>query len=229
MAPLCQRGRADHTDYTNNGRRGMSGETLTAKVGRIWQEELEGLHPRLQLARLALAPLPPFVGSRLRVQIGHGTVLWGLPTILGSGNIAARLHIGRECWINVGCLLDVNESLVIGDRVALGQEVMILTNGHRIAERGRRAGALDPRPVTIEPDAWLSTRCTILPGVTVGEGAVVAAGAVVTKSVPPHVIVGGVPAQVLRSLTADEVNGAADRRALLATVATPTISTATMR
>jgi maltose O-acetyltransferase len=82
---------------------------------------------------------------------------------------------------------------------------MILTNSHRIAASGRRAGALDARPVTIEAGAWLSTRCTILPGVTVGRGAVVAAGAVVTTAVPANVLVGGVPAQIIRELAPDEV------------------------
>jgi len=184
------------------------------KLQLVLREELEGMHPRLQLARLALALLPPFVGSRLRVRvlrlaglhIGNGTVMWGLPTILGSGDLTDRLRIGEACWFNVGCLLDVNADLVIGDRVALGQEVMILTNGHRIAGHERRAGALDARPVTIEAGAWLSSRCTILPGVTVGRGAVVAAGAVVTTSVPANVLVGGVPAQVLRELSTDEVS-----------------------
>ncbi len=190
------------------------------KVRQILHEELEGIHPRLQLARMALALLPPFVGSRLRVrvlrlaglQIGHGTVMWGLPTILGSGDLATRLRIGQECWFNVGCLLDVNADLVIGNRVAFGQEVMILTNGHQIAGSGRRAGALNARPVTIEEGAWLSTRCTILPGVTVGAGAVVAAGAVVTTAVPPNVLVGGVPAQIIRELAAEEVPSGLPKR-----------------
>ncbi len=186
------------------------------KLRQVLHEELEGVHPKLQLARLALALLPPFVGSRLRVrvlrlaglQIGNGTVMWGLPTILGSDNLSTQLLIGEGCWFNVGCLLDVNADLMIGDRVALGQEVMILTNGHRIAGRDRRAGMLDARPVTIEAGAWLSTRCTILPGVTVGAGTVVAAGAVVTNSVPANVLVGGVPAQVIRELSPDEVPSA---------------------
>ena len=193
------------------------------KARQVMHEELEGLHPRLQLARMALALLPPFVGSRLRVrvlrlaglQIGHGTVMWGLPTILGSGDLATRLVIGQECWFNVRCLLDVNANLVIGSRVALGQEVMILTNGHRIAGSDRRAGALDARPVTIEDGAWLSTRCTILPGVTVGAGAVIAAGAVVTNTVPANVLVGGVPAQIIRELSPNELMTAQPTRSTL--------------
>lgn len=80
---------------------------------------------------------------------------------------------------------------------------MILTNGHHISNSGRRAGELQAKPVKIGKDAWLSTRCTILPGVEIGEGAIVAAGAVVTKSVPPNVMVGGVPARIIRELDSD--------------------------
>ena len=182
------------------------------KFAQVMREELEGLHPRLQLVRLAMALLPPYVGSRLRTHlfratgfsIGDGTVMWGMPTILGDGKIYQRLRIGRECWINVGCLFDVNAEIVLGDRVALGQEVMILTNSHCIGDRSRRAGSLKAKPIYVGEGAWLSTRCTLLPGVTIGEGAVVAAGAVVTKAVPPNVLVGGVPARVLRELPTDE-------------------------
>ncbi len=182
------------------------------KLRQVLREELEGVHGRWLLAQAALALLPPFVGSRLRVRvlrlagfrIGHGTVLWGTPTILGSGDLYGRLQIGRDCWVNVGCLFDLNAPITLGDRVALGQQVMILTNTHRIGGPARRAGNLAALPVQIEAGAWLSTRCTILPGVTVGAGAVVAAGAVVTRSVPPHTMVGGIPAQPLRELPIDD-------------------------
>lgn len=181
------------------------------KLRQVVREEVEGLHGRLLLAQAALALLPPFVGSRLRVrilrlvgfQIGHGTVFWGNPTFLGSGDLYGRLRIGRECWVNVGCLFDLNAPITLGDRVALGQQVMILTNTHRISGPTRRAGELAALPVTVEAGAWLSTRCTVLPGVTVGAGAVVAAGAVVTRSVPPHVMVGGIPARPIRDLPSD--------------------------
>lgn len=193
------------------------------KLRQVMREELEGVHGRLLLAQSVLALLPPFVGSRLRVRIlrlagfriGHGTVLWGNPTFLGSGDLYSRLQIGRECWVNVGCLFDLNAPITLGDRVALGQQVMILTNTHRISGPTRRAGELAALPVQIEAGAWLSTRCTILPGVTVGVGAVVAAGAVVTRSVPPNVMVGGVPARPIRDLPSDDTTS--DLRAALAT------------
>ncbi len=68
------------------------------------------------------------------------------------------------------------------------------------ATRRRRAGRSIAAPVVIEPGSWIGARATILGGVTIGEGAVVAAGAVVTRSVPPDTLVGGVPATVIREL-----------------------------
>jgi acetyltransferase-like isoleucine patch superfamily enzyme len=180
----------------------------TSKIGRVWREETEGLHLRLELARLLLRPLPLHVGTRLRaaalrlagLAIGEGTVFWGTPTFTGGRELAANLRIGRYCWFNAGCFFDLGAAITIGDRVAFGQQVMVLTNGHELASAERRAGPLQPRSVTIGDGAWISTRATILPGVTIGAGAVVAAGAVVTRDVAAHTLAGGVPARPIRSL-----------------------------
>ena len=172
-------------------------------------EELAGFHPRLWMARLLLAPLPAYTGSRLRVwilrfagfTIGHGTTMSGTPELVGNGNLYRRLTIGRGCYFNVGCFLDLTEPIRIGDGVSLGQQVMLLTSTHRLGNAQQRAGELVAQPIQIGNGAWLGARCTVLPGITVGEGAVVAAAAVVTKDVPPHTLVGGVPAKPLRRLS----------------------------
>lgn len=179
-----------------------------SKLLTVMREELTGLHLRLLLARLVLAPLPLHVGSRLRVRalrlagfrIGHGTVIWGTPTITGGPDLYRRLSIGADCWLNAGCFLNAGADVHIGDRVSIGQQVMILTDTHALEGGERRAGALRAEPVRVGDGAWLGARSTLLPGVTVGEGAVVAAGAVVAHDVPPHTLVGGVPARALREL-----------------------------
>lgn len=178
---------------------------------RLWQvtrSEFAQYHVRLQLAQLAMWPLPPHVGNRLRVyllrqagfHIGQGTVMWGAPIITGSGDLYTRLHVGRDCWFNGGCLLNLGATIRIGDRVAFGHEVMILTDTHEIGDQGRRAGPLVARPVEIGDGAWIGARAMLLPGVRIGAGAVVAAGAVVTKDVAPHTVVGGTPARSIREL-----------------------------
>jgi maltose O-acetyltransferase len=183
-----------------------------SKLRRVLREELDGFHPRLLLVQLLLAPLPLHVGTRLRprifrlagFRIGRGTVMWGTPTITGRGAFYRRLIVGEHCWFNAGCFIDLGASITIGNRVAFGQQVLLMTSSHILTGPERRSGPLVTRPITIHDAAWVAARATILPGVTVGEGAVVAAGAMVTKDVPPHTLVAGVPAAVIRKLNEDE-------------------------
>lgn len=179
-----------------------------SKLARVWQDETGGLHGRLLLAHLLAAPLPPYVGSRVRaallralgLRIGQGTVFWGMPAFTGPGAIHRRLSIGRGCWFNLGVLINLGAEVTFEDGVAVGHEVMILTESHAIGPQARRAGAVSAAPVRVGAGTWLGARSLILPGVTLGAGVVVAAGAVVTKDVPPNVLVGGVPARPLRAL-----------------------------
>lgn len=181
---------------------------MFAELAGVVDEELYGLHLRWNLARISLFPLPVFVGSRLRVKIlnvfgyriGKGSTMWGLPRLIGSGKLHQKLMVGHHCLFNVDCFFDLASSITLGNQVVLGPEVMLITGGHEIGSRARRAGVLEPKPIVIGDGAWLGARCTILPGVTIGAGAVVAAGAVVNRDVAPNTIVGGVPARIIRSL-----------------------------
>jgi maltose O-acetyltransferase len=179
------------------------------KLWQVIQQELQGLHPRLSLINVLLAPLPPFVGSRLRTHalraagftIGHGSVFWGMPRITGSRNIYRQLVIGQQCVFNVGCVFDTEGTITIGDNVALGQQVMLLTSTHEIGLSERRADfKLLNLPIIIGNGCWLGARCTILPGVDIGKGAIIAAGAVVNRNVPENTLVGGIPARVIKFL-----------------------------
>jgi maltose O-acetyltransferase len=96
--------------------------------------------------------------------------------------------------------LDLGASISIGDKVSLGHGVLVLTGTHEIGPPSHRAGRLVTEPVSIGDGAWLGSRCVIFPGVKIGAGAVVAAGAVVTEDVPANTVVAGVPAQIVKSL-----------------------------
>lgn len=106
-----------------------------------------------------------------------------------------KIFIGDHCVINRGVLLDGRGGLLtIGTNVDIAQDVAIWTLGHDVHDDYHcdKGG-----PVTIADYAWIGHRAIIMPGVAIGRGAVVAAGAVVTHDVPPMAIVGGVPAKVI--------------------------------
>ncbi|MGY1779786.1 acyltransferase [Geodermatophilus sp. SYSU D01036] len=112
----------------------------------------------------------------------------------------AGVTIGARSFINRDCFIDASAPVAIGADVALGSGVSILTSVHDYSDPRRRGGPRTLLPVSIHDGAWIGTRALILPGVTVGAGAVVAAGAVVTRDVPPNVLVAGVPARPMKPL-----------------------------
>jgi maltose O-acetyltransferase len=104
----------------------------------------------------------------------------------------ATMTLGRRVRINSGATLTSSSRLVIGDRVEIGPHVTIHDNSfHDLYDREM---VPEPRPVTIEDDVWLASKCTVLPGVRIGRGAVVVANALVTRNVEPFTVVSGVPA-----------------------------------
>jgi acetyltransferase-like isoleucine patch superfamily enzyme len=109
------------------------------------------------------------------------------------------IRVGHKVFINQCCTLYDMGGVDIGDRVMIGPNVNIITTGHPLEPSKRRA-YVEAKPIVIEKDVWIATGATILGGVTVGENSVVAAGAVVTKDVPPNSFVAGVPARIVRSL-----------------------------
>ena len=105
-----------------------------------------------------------------------------------------RISIGGNSNINKHCLLDGRGGLTIGNCVDIAQDVYIWTEQHDYNSPDYKAVC---SPVVIDDYVWIASRATILPGVTIGRGAVVACGAVVTKDVPPLTVVGGIPAKII--------------------------------
>jgi maltose O-acetyltransferase len=102
--------------------------------------------------------------------------------------------IGANSRINRGCTLDLREGLRIGDNVSISAEALILTAAGRVGGGRSVEGA---RSVVIDDNAWIGMRAIVMPGVHIGRGAVVAAGAVVTADVPPLAVVFGSPARTV--------------------------------
>jgi maltose O-acetyltransferase len=174
---------------------------------RVAREEL-AMDGRAIVGRALVAVIPAGSAARLRSRllraagwrIGVRTLLLSAPRVLGGPSAAKKLRIGDDCFLNHGCVFDASAPIVIGNHVNFGEGVLITTSSHRIGGPARRAGLLEPEPVRIGDGAWLASRAVILPGVEVGAGAIVCAGAVVTRDVPPHTMVGGVPARPIRPL-----------------------------
>lgn len=172
------------------------------------REEVANLDLRLTFVSAVARLLPPLVGNRLRTEllraagiaIGRGTTIGGAFHVHGGGRPATKISIGRDCWINDSCTFDASAPITVGDRVAIAQSVMILTNSHVRGPSESRAGAVVGLPVHIEDGAWIGACSTVLPGVTIGRGAIVAAGAVVANDVSPDTMVGGVPARLITTL-----------------------------
>lgn len=113
-------------------------------------------------------------------------------------NLGIFTRIGKNVFINHGCtFLDIG-GITIEDDVLIGPKASIITESHPLNPAERKA--LLVKPVVIKRNAWIGAGATILSGVTVGENAVVAAGAVVSKDVPPNTIVAGVPAKVIKDI-----------------------------
>jgi acetyltransferase-like isoleucine patch superfamily enzyme len=111
----------------------------------------------------------------------------------------ADIRVGRNVFVNQNCTFYDLGGLDIADDVMIGPNVSIITSSHPL-EPSRRRDAVLAKPIVIERNVWIAAGATIIGGVTIGENAVVAAGSVVTRDVPPNTLVGGNPARVIRSI-----------------------------
>ena len=113
-------------------------------------------------------------------------------------NFGQFIQIGKNVFINHACsFLDMG-GITLEDQVLLGPKVNLITENHPVDPATRRS--LICKPIIIKRNAWIGAAATILPGVTIGENAIVAAGAVVSKDVPANTVVGGVPAKFIKTI-----------------------------
>jgi maltose O-acetyltransferase len=148
----------------------------------------------------------PRIDNQGHMSIGRNTLIRSVnvPVELATGR-EGRLEIGPDCSINYGVSLGCLSSIRIGARCRLGPYVMIVDSDfHDVYDRAKRP---PPRPVVLEDDVWIGAKASIMPGVTIGRGAIVGTAAVVTHDVAPFTVVAGVPAKVVKSLDPEKFVG----------------------
>lgn len=109
-----------------------------------------------------------------------------------------NITVGEDVFINACCHFQDQGGITIGDGCQIGHSVVFATLNHGLAPAERPF--IRPKPITLGRNVWVGAHATLLPGVTVGDNAIIAAGAVVTKDVLPNAIAGGVPAKFIKSI-----------------------------
>jgi maltose O-acetyltransferase len=192
-------------------------ERLSALGARILDEV--GFDVPNTMGKVVSRALPQFSFNRTRtaalralgIRIGARSLIMGPLDLTGAGTGVGRLSIGEDTFITGPLHVDLGGSVRIGNWVRIGHHVVLLTQNHEIGPPEFRCGSTVMSPIDIGDGVWIASRVTILPGVSVGKGAVVAAGAVVTRNVAPHTFVAGVPAKFVKNLEVGGSNGLEDR------------------
>ena len=168
-------------------------ELIARKTQAIeWCEEFNAIDGRDYSAQYAhLKKMLGSVGERVWISKTFGC------------DCGKNIFIGDDFTGNFNLtILDIRE-VYIGNHVMIGPNTLITTVGHPLSPKARRGYLAKAAPVRIGNDVWIGGNVTILPGVTIGNNVVVAAGAVVTKDVPDNSLVGGVPARLIREIEND--------------------------
>ena len=138
--------------------------------------------------------LRAFFARRICARVGRGVNVERGATFSSAVTLGDRSDIGRDC--------ELHGEVHIGDDVMMAPECVFYTRNHEAARLDvpmNRQGETEPRPIVVGDDVWLGRRVMVMPGVTIGDHCIVAAGAVVTRDIPPRSIAGGVPARIVGS------------------------------
>ncbi len=115
-----------------------------------------------------------------------------------------NIYLGKRFFANHNCTILDAAKVTIGDEVLLGPNVQLLTNNHPLSAEQRIKGLQQAKPITIGNHVWIGAGAIILPGVSIGDGAVIAAGSVVNKPIPAHHLAAGNPASIIREIKSSD-------------------------
>jgi acetyltransferase-like isoleucine patch superfamily enzyme len=167
-------------------------------------------HARYSVANSILALTPPFVSGYVRgilyrwagLEVDRTAFIMGNVRLIGGTKAhVANVRIGSKVTMSTNITINCDGPVDIGENVTIGPFVKLYTTSHELGPGSRRCQVeVVARPIVIEKGSWIAVGAIILPGVTIGQGSVVAAGSVVDRDVPPDSYVQGVPAVVVRKL-----------------------------
>ena len=167
--------------------------TLKKKINYLLYKIFAAWLPKSQRSKFAKG-LRVFFARRILKSCGKNV------NIEKNAYFTPDVSIGDRSGIGIDC--EINGPVSIGNDVMMGPEVIIYTSGHNFARSDItmiEQGSSEKEPVIIGDDTWIGRRVMIMPGVTIGKGCVIGAGAVVTKDIPDYTVAGGVPAKVLKA------------------------------
>jgi acetyltransferase-like isoleucine patch superfamily enzyme len=171
---------------------------------------LHQIHVKLRLANLVCGWLPDFGSGVLRSRLyrlvgfeigARSSIAGNIEFVGGLPGFYTRFHVGEGANIANHVTISLDAEVRLGSNVSVGPYVRIYSGTHSIGPGSNRRGTeVLPKPVCIEAGSWIGLGATILPGVTIGHGSIVAAGAVVDEDLPPDSYAVGNPARVIQAL-----------------------------
>ena len=175
----------------------LNGETILpddSQIGRLREEAFAVKALLTQMNNSSNSEEITQILSRILDKEVHDVVVF-TPLYINYGK---HIRIGKNVFINFDCTFLALGGITIEDDVLIGPKVSLITENHPLNPEQRKG--LAAKPILIKKNAWIGANATILPGVTIGKNAVVAAGAVVSKDVPDNTVVGGIPAKIIKNV-----------------------------
>lgn len=143
---------------------------------------------------------PKYFSIKRKLLNSIGYNIGSYTKVVGPVICTGRLTIGKNCWIGTGLTIHGNGDVIIGNNVDIGPEVTFITGSHLIGKSEHRAGLGLKFAIEVGNGCWIGSKSILTNTITIGNGTVIAAGAVVCKDVSPNVLIGGVPAKTIKLL-----------------------------
>ncbi|MBP3250528.1 MAG: sugar O-acetyltransferase [Ruminococcus sp.] len=182
---------SEFLEYMNSGRQVTAENDVHQAMHRLSQDAI-----RITMEINSRYHTPEEINALMSELVGEPVEVGLFPPF--NTDCGKNIHLGKGVFINSGCKFQDQGGIYIGDSALIGHNTVIATLDHGLLPEERQD--LIPKPVHIGKNVWIGSNSTIVPGVTIGDNAVIGAGSVVTKDIPENMIAVGCPAKVIRSI-----------------------------